>query len=308
MFYEKRKNDIFITDRNGNGRLQYRAHMHYHLELVYMYEGSSTVFIDSAEHRIPTDSISLSFPNQLHSYESFEPESYLLIIVNPAVMPELTGYFDTMTPEDPILTRVSRFPELVAILELIRREEARPRDEFSAAKLHGLVRALFDELLRHMPLRDQVKGDSGALREVIDFCARNFDRELSLSVLAEELHMSKYYISHLFGSRINMKFNDYINSLRVSAACRYLAGTDKSITEISELVGFGTPRTFNRAFLKHFGKSPSNYRAESVFPQGTSARQENTVASGTERASTVTYTDREPDVTDCCDGEDNCCC
>ena len=63
-----------------------------------------------------------------------------------------------------------------------------------------------------------------------------------------------------------MKFNDYINSLRVSAASRYLSGTDKSITEISELVGFGTSRTFNRAFLKQFGKSPSEYRAESVIP------------------------------------------
>lgn len=297
MFYEKRKNDIFITDRNGNGRLQYRAHMHYHLELVYLYEGSSMAFVDSAEHWIPNDSIFLSFPNQLHSYESFGPESYLLVIVNPAIMPELAPYFDNMLPEDPVLTDVSRFPDLVDILELIRKEEGRARDELSSAKLRGLVGALFGELLRHMPLRDQIKGDSGALREVINYCARNFDRDLSLSVLAEELHMSKYYISHLFGSRINMKFNDYINSLRVSAASRYLSNTDKTVTEISELVGFGTPRTFNRAFLKHFGKSPSEYRAESA--AAIVARD------GMEPQKTVTATENvcTPDPDDYC-----CCC
>ena len=263
MFYEERKNDVVISNRNGNGRLRYGAHMHYHLELVYLYRGASTAFIDSTEHPIPEDAIFLSFPNQIHSYESYGPESYLILLVNPSIMPELAPLFDNMLPEDPVLTNVSRFPDLVKILSLICEEEGRPRDQFSSAKLYGLVRVLFAELFRHMPLRDQVKGDSRALREIVNFCARNFDRELSLSVLAEELHMSKYYISHLFGSRIGMKFNDYLNSLRVAAASRYLANTDKTITEISELVGFSTARTFNRAFLKHFGKSPSEYRAES---------------------------------------------
>lgn len=299
MFYEKRKNDIFIADRAIGGRLGYKPHMHYHLELVYLYEGSSVGYIDSERHEIPKDSIFLSFPNQLHAYESYGPESYLLIIVNPVLMPQLAPFFDNMTPEDPVLRNVSAYPELHRILEGIRTEEKRERDALSSPKFHGLVQALFAELFRHMPLRDQIKGDSGALREVVNFCARNFDREFSLSVLAEELHMSKYYISHLFGSRINMKFNDYINSLRVSAASRYLSNTDKSITEISELVGFGTSRTFNRAFLKHFGKSPSEYRAANAL--------ETVVGERAEAVPTPTYTDACCDVDDCCCDMDACC-
>ena len=41
---------------------------------------------------------------------------------------------------------------------------------------------------------------------------------------------------------------------------RRLRHTDDSITEISEQVGFGTLRTFNRAFSKQIGMSPSLYR------------------------------------------------
>ena len=267
MFYEKRKNDIFICDRDSGGRLACEAHMHYHMELVYLYEGSSVGYVDSERYEIPEDSVFLTFPNQLHTYETRMQEKYLIIIVNPVLMPQLTNIFDNMILEEPVLRGVSGYPELHRILENIRAEEKRARDAFSSAKFRGLTEALFAELLRRMPLRDRIVGDSDALRKVIHYCAQNFDRELSLSVLAEELHMSKYYISHLFGSRIHMKFNDYINSLRVSAASRYLSGTDKSITEISELVGFGTPRTFNRAFLKQFGKSPRDYRAEhSILP------------------------------------------
>ena len=45
-----------------------------------------------------------------------------------------------------------------------------------------------------------------------------------------------------------------------AAACRYLSQTEQSVTEISEAVGFSTLRTFNRAFLRHAGATPSAYR------------------------------------------------
>ncbi|MBO7311046.1 MAG: helix-turn-helix transcriptional regulator, partial [Clostridia bacterium] len=74
------------------------------------------------------------------------------------------------------------------------------------------------------------------------------------------LHISKYYVSHIMSNKLKMGFNDYINSIRVSNACKYLRKTDKSITEISGIVGFNTMRTFNRAFLKQTGMTPSEYR------------------------------------------------
>ena len=265
MFYENRKNDISVSNHpNLTGRLSPSPHLHYHLELVYIYEGECRVSLDSAEHMISNDSIFLSFPNQTHSYLAEENDSHMLMIVNPDVLPEFSSIFDRKIPENPIFEKVSAYPELKTLIGQILAERSRDEDKYTQHKLRGLICALFAELFRHMPLVDRVRGNSQALNTVIGFCSRNFQRELSLEILAEELHMSKYYISHLFGSRFNMKFNDYINSLRVSAACRYLCNTDKSITEISELVGFGTPRTFNRAFLKQFGKSPSEYRAQNT--------------------------------------------
>ena len=265
MFYENRQSDISVSNHpNRSGRLSPHPHLHYHLELVYMYEGECRVSLDSSEHMIPSDSIFLSFPNQTHSYMPEENHSHSLMIINPDVMPEFASLFDRKIPESPILQNVSSHPGLVALLHQILEELQNGNDKYTQPKLRGLICALFAELFRHMPLVDRIRGNSQALNSVIGFCSRNFNRELSLEILSEELHMSKYYISHLFGSRFNMKFNDYINSLRVSAACRYLCNTDKSITEISELVGFGTPRTFNRAFLKQFGKSPSEYRAQNT--------------------------------------------
>ena len=103
-------------------------------------------------------------------------------------------------------------------------------------------------------------GDSGALRSIVSFCSQNFSENLSLSLLEEKLHLNKYYISHLFSEKLGIRFNDYINSLRIFEACKMLVNSDLSVTEISEYVGFNTLRTFNRAFSKQTGYSPSEYR------------------------------------------------
>jgi AraC-like DNA-binding protein len=124
----------------------------------------------------------------------------------------------------------------------------------------GYVLAFFGELLRSMDLYGPDSGELSALKNIVDYCSKNYTKEISLELLSKELHMSKYYISHIFGNRLNMRFNDYINSLRISKACLLLADNDKSITAVSDSVGFSTIRTFNRAFLKQTGRSPSEYR------------------------------------------------
>ena len=64
--------------------------------------------------------------------------------------------------------------------------------------------------------------------------------------------------------KLGMGFNDYINSIRIGNACRLLTESNAPISEISEEVGFNTVRTFNRAFVKHIGSSPREYRNNSL--------------------------------------------
>ena len=94
----------------------------------------------------------------------------------------------------------------------------------------------------------------------MNYCNENYHKPLSLSTLARDLHLNKYYISHIMSNKLNIGFNDYINSLRVSNACKLLVKSDSTVTEISEAVGFNTLRTFNRAFSKQMNCTPSEYR------------------------------------------------
>ena len=258
--FENKKDDFSCRNAlQGNFPLAFGAHLHYHLELVYMLDGCTNCAVDTGEYTLQSGDVLLVFPNQVHRYDPADKEKYLLFIINPDLMPELSRSFSGVAPTSPLVHGVGNDPYMHELLMTLSRTEQMPAD-YRDAITKGYLLAFFGELLSRMSFKESNHNDSLTLRSIVSYCAQNYSRELTLATLENELHLSKYYISHLFGSKIGTGFNDYINALRVSEACRYLRRSNKSITEISALVGFGTLRTFNRAFVKQVGMSPSEYR------------------------------------------------
>ena len=264
-FYENRTDELFCRDcSDGNSRLRFSAHLHSHLELVLFLGGQSAAFCDTERVELQAGDAFITFPNQIHRYESFDEERYYLFLINPEILPELSSVFSDFIPTSALLRGAAKDKE---VLSLARHLIALDKDDspFARFRRGGYLLALLGKLLSLMELNKTLTGDSHALKAVVNFCARNYTKELSLALLEEELHISRYYISHLFSDKLKMSFNDYINSLRVSSACALLKANNCSVTEVGSRVGFGTLRTFNRAFSKQMGLTPSEYRRVSDF-------------------------------------------
>ncbi len=267
--YELRSKDIDFDNNNipsGKRRLHCLPHLHHELELICMMEGETTVCVDSTHHTLRAGDVFLSFPNQIHSYESHGPERFYLFIIKPDLMPDLMETFTTGVPVSPIIPGAANRVHIRRLFDALAETYSEKNTERSYTNTlrRGYLLALFSELLSMMSITRFSVSDCGALRSIVAFCDKNYSENLSLSLLEEKLHLNKYYISHLFSEKLGLRFNDYVNSLRISEACRYLVHTDLSITEISEIVGFNTLRTFNRAFMKQLGISPSEYRKKDV--------------------------------------------
>ncbi len=262
--YETKTEDFYFMRRNehSKGKLHCRPHLHYHIEFGILRQGTTTLFVDSVEYKLEAGDIFIAFPNQIHRYDSTDYEMYDLIIANPDTMPELASVFGSSVPRYAVLKKCSSTEHLSELMDLICRAAANRGDQYRELIIKGHMLSFLGELLSVLPLSDSRLGDSHALKAVVNYCTKNFSKELSLSILENELHISKYYISHLFSNKLQVRFNDYINSLRISEACRRLRRTDDTVTEISEAVGFGTLRTFNRAFTKQMGMSPSEYKKQ----------------------------------------------
>jgi AraC-like DNA-binding protein len=261
IVYEKKSEDFYY--RNDNARkipLYCGAHLHYHVEIVYLKEGYSKVHIDSDVFDMYGGDLLVVFPNRIHRFEDLgQNNKYELFIVNPDIAPELSQRISTENPQNPIISGAVNNKRLVALIDILSDIKNFPVKSRSLL-LKGYMHSFFAEVLEMMPLRTIKPDENQALRLVVQYCSQNFTKELSLATLEDELHLSKYYISHLFGDKLGIRFNDYINSLRISEACRLLRMTNLSITTISDSSGFGTLRTFNRAFIKQMGISPSDYR------------------------------------------------
>ncbi len=255
-FYES-KNYAFSA-WEGN-RLEFAAHLHHHLELVLFLEGQTVAFADAERCEVQPGDAFLAFPEQIHRYETTGPEHFYLLIADPDLMPELSALFTAPPPESALIKGGALDPLVIEAAKRLM-ELQNPETVSQKALQKGLLLTIFSRLLSQCNLSQARTSGPHAFRAVVEYCTKNYQNELSLSVLERELHVSKYYVSHLFSERMKLSFNDYVNSLRVAHACRYLSSDELPITEICSLVGFSTLRTFNRAFQKQMNMTPSDYR------------------------------------------------
>jgi AraC-like DNA-binding protein len=91
------------------------------------------------------------------------------------------------------------------------------------------------------------------------------DSQLTLQKLAMLSNIPAYRISDILNKHLGINFFDFINRYRVEEWKRQIADapTSRTIQETAFQVGFNSKSSFNTAFKKHTGQTPSEYRTTS---------------------------------------------
>ena len=93
------------------------------------------------------------------------------------------------------------------------------------------------------------------------------DSNLNLNKLSKQLDITDKKLSALLNNHMNTSFYDYINSFRVQAVKEALLSnkhTTYTLLAIAFESGFNSKASFNRAFKKETGRSPSQFRKENI--------------------------------------------
>lgn len=99
------------------------------------------------------------------------------------------------------------------------------------------------------------------LNAVIDYIEQNLDQNLSLEILADVAHFSKFHFHRLFRALVGETLGHFIFRVRIERAGRDLiANPKKTISEIYYDLGFSGPAVFTRNFRSQFGMSPTQWR------------------------------------------------
>ncbi|WP_066191524.1 MULTISPECIES: response regulator transcription factor [Gracilibacillus] len=88
--------------------------------------------------------------------------------------------------------------------------------------------------------------------------------DISLDDLAVLCKMSPNYVSTFFKEKTGINFSTYLTELRMIKAKEMLDDFHYKTYEISELVGYSSPKNFTRTFKKYYGITPREYRKQEI--------------------------------------------
>ena len=96
--------------------------------------------------------------------------------------------------------------------------------------------------------------------KAIEFINRSYMNDLSLSVVAEHVGLSKNYFCRLFKDETGENFIDYINKFRIEKAKFLIETTNCKTVEVANMVGIKDYRYFCKVFKQITGKQTNEFK------------------------------------------------
>jgi len=96
--------------------------------------------------------------------------------------------------------------------------------------------------------------------KVFQYINQHLTEPISQAEIAQRVHLDPAAFSRLFKKTTGKRFMEVVNELRISQACRLLAETNRSISEIAYSCGYETLTHFNSKFRQIMEMTPSKYR------------------------------------------------
>lgn len=157
-------------------------------------------------------------------------------------------------------------PEVAELIKLIIKcmDE---KEEFYLEEVKGLTRALLMQIARWNE-KDETQEKNAILDDAsialilpaLNYIGENFHESIRIEELADVCHISETHLRRIFQESMRMPPVEYINWVRIRAACKELRKTNASVSDIALHCGFTTISTFNRNFRKIPGVSPQQWR------------------------------------------------
>ncbi|OUM20111.1 helix-turn-helix transcriptional regulator [Butyricicoccus porcorum] len=244
--------------------------MHAHrdfVELLLICSGSSEYLIHDKKQLIKPGDLLIYNANVVHdeiSGPGIEVGSYC-VAVGGLHMPGLRE--NALIPDDAgyIFPTGEHFEAMRTICEMMFHSlsSGEPRTE---AFCHSLMHALLVKALTVVGGREAA-ADEPEVEEphvlglrIKSYIDEHYMEPITLQSMGEALHISPYYLSHVFKQMSGYSPVQYLLRRRIGEAQTLLITTDLPITTIAGMVGYDTQSYFNLQFTKNVGMPPKKYR------------------------------------------------
>lgn len=99
------------------------------------------------------------------------------------------------------------------------------------------------------------------INRVVNHIRHNLASELSLELMADTAHLSKYHFSRVFADYLGETPNQYVARIRLEKAAKHFIRAENSnITQVALNCGFSGSDTFSRSFRQRFQCAPRAFK------------------------------------------------
>jgi AraC-like DNA-binding protein len=95
--------------------------------------------------------------------------------------------------------------------------------------------------------------------EIVD---QEYASDLSLDDIARRVASSRRQLQRAYAEIGQTTFRDHMTRVRMEKAAELLATRAMTVREVAHRVGYRQPAQFAKAFRRHHGAAPSDYRAD----------------------------------------------
>ena len=244
---------------------------HNYFECAYVEAGRCVMVLADQAYQLHPDSICIIPPGKEHYEVPANPqEKYTIIWLSLSanrLYAHETKYMGV--PDEFVKTRSSEVYISNSLKELFNAicQETEAKDLLAYCVLKSYFTAVIALILRqsasyehHRPLSEHPDKLISAATAYIE--SHYQEPELNIEHIAKSIALNPKYFIEYMRKRTGITPYSYLLRVRMQKAHEYLVTTERSIINISELVGFTSPYHFSATFKRLFGLSPSQFRAQ----------------------------------------------
>ena len=127
----------------------------------------------------------------------------------------------------------------------------------------GTIYKLFDYLITYSKDKSEKTANNSLLyvKNVISYIQLKYSEPVTIEAIAFSCGLNRSYLSRIFKDATGYSLQEYLIVYRMKIASKLLVETNMNIQTIAGKVGYNDAFTFTKAFKRHTGKSPSEYRS-----------------------------------------------
>lgn len=251
-------------------------HRHTQLEIACVVSGSGSYSVDNVIYPMDEGDIFVFSSNEFHCITEISSPSINILTLQFEPRYLFGSSFDSISSEHINLCFAhsdnfqNRIPSANAaalrnILFQIKNELTSHEPE-AALLVKSYLNFFLVNLIRNHNFAGQTRSfkrkNLHAIRDAVDYINLHLAEPMTLSDIAKAVHISPSHLSSLFKDFFQVSLWNYIIAKRIDRAISMLLDKDNqaNILDIALECGFNNATNFNRAFRKHTGLTPSEYR------------------------------------------------